>query len=371
MRVVMTLLVRDEADVVEANLRYHLGRGIDFVIATDNASTDGTTEILERFEAEGVLRLIREPAQDYRQAAWRTRMARLAATEHGADWVFNSDADEFWWPRRGTLKDVFETVPRQFGALAAPLVDFVPRPDSAEPFYRRMTFAETEFRNRRGQPGRTKPKMAHRGVPEVEISSGNHKLLAGGLRLVPGWEPILVFHFPLRSYAQFERKVSLKATNPTHDLDKQRADLVEALRRGELRQLYEARVPGEEELRRGLSEGSICEDPRLKDFMERLEVGPNPARSAVGSELGLGLEMWRSVRDAERRERLDLALRAKRKRAAGERQRRALAKRRRRERELRSRLSSIQASRWWRLGAFGRRLLGAPRGRRVDTNEPR
>ena len=55
MRLVMTLKVRDEEDVLEANLRYHLAQGIDFFIVTDNGSVDRTPEILSRYQAAGLL----------------------------------------------------------------------------------------------------------------------------------------------------------------------------------------------------------------------------------------------------------------------------------------------------------------------------
>ncbi len=41
----MTLLARNEADVVDAQIAFHLHAGVDFVIATDNASTDDTADL--------------------------------------------------------------------------------------------------------------------------------------------------------------------------------------------------------------------------------------------------------------------------------------------------------------------------------------
>src|SRR6266699_1532468 len=129
MKLVMTLLARDEADIVDAQLAFHLNAGVDFVVATDHCSQDGTTEVLRAYEREGRLHLIQEQGERLEQGVWVTSMARLAASEFGADWVINSDADEFWWPRGGSLKEVLAAVPDRYGVVKAFWRTFVPRPD--------------------------------------------------------------------------------------------------------------------------------------------------------------------------------------------------------------------------------------------------
>ena len=41
-RLVMALKVRDEGDILEANLRFHHALGVDHFVVTDNGSTDET-----------------------------------------------------------------------------------------------------------------------------------------------------------------------------------------------------------------------------------------------------------------------------------------------------------------------------------------
>ena len=207
MKLAMTLLVRDEPDILDAHLSFHLNAGVDVVIATDHRSTDGTTEILESYAREGYVHFIRREDERIRQSEWVTQMARLAATEQGADWVINSDADEFWWPRERSLKEVLAAVPPGYGVVRAVSRVFIPRPGDGW-FAERMTarLALTAPINDPATPFRHVAKAAHRAHPDAVVLQGNHDVTGLPYGELPTWSPIELLHFPLRSAEQAARK---------------------------------------------------------------------------------------------------------------------------------------------------------------------
>jgi len=198
-KLVLTLVVRDEADIVDAQIAYHLNAGVDFVIASDHQSQDGTTEILESYARDGYL--LRIPVQgEVRESAWRTHMARLAVAEHGADWVISSDADEFWWPRGESLKDVLAVIPERYAVVQALVRDFAARAGDGAFFADRRT-ARTSLLVSHGEvrePLARALRHVYRAEPEMVIEPGDP---THGGRRVPlrAWYPIEVFYFPART----------------------------------------------------------------------------------------------------------------------------------------------------------------------------
>ncbi len=203
----MTLLARNEEDILDAHLSFHRAAGVDFVLAIDNGSDDSTTDILGSYARDGFVDVTRETG-DLKQAEWVTRLARRAATEFGADWVINSDADEFYWPRGGSLKDVLRGGPGPLSEACGACGATSPRDRTSDEFFaERMTFGSAIQAPRTTAPTVRASRRRTVVHPEVTVLPGNHiERSAAGSTRSPGWYPIDVLHFPIRSLEHFTEK---------------------------------------------------------------------------------------------------------------------------------------------------------------------
>ena len=215
-KLVMTLLVRDEMDIVRENVEFHLRHGVDFLVVTDNGSTDGTREYLAGLECDGIAHIIDEPEQNYAQAVWVTRMAHLARERFGADWILHNDADEFWVPASGDLKTGLKS--RAANVIACPRWNMLPtrealsRPDYRF-FHNRLKVVKPLTADSvHGCEQHSlflfgaSPKVLTQATGLRGVAQGNHIADMDQASVVTS-NNIHIWHYPIRSYEQFERKV--------------------------------------------------------------------------------------------------------------------------------------------------------------------
>jgi hypothetical protein len=280
MRLILTLLCRNEIDIIESMIRFHLGHGVDCIVATDNGSNDGTRECLQRYVESGKLVLIDQFESTHDQAVWVSAMARMATEQMGADWLIHSDADEFWWPLNGDLKTTLQAVPPGVQALTVGRTNFLPPLqdsclEGSEPgcFHQRQLLRERRSLNSLGMP--LLGKICHRALPGISISDGNHgAALAGRALGASGTTAIEILHFPVRSLAQFGAKIShgaqALANNPRlHPLvgATWRQVYREHVLGGTLGAYYDNLCLTPLERARQLQEGSLLEDCRLHNWL--------------------------------------------------------------------------------------------------------
>jgi hypothetical protein len=217
-KLIMTLLVRDEADIVRHNIEFHLRKGVDFIIATDNGSIDGTRDILREYEEKGVLHLIDEDRHDHSQAQWVNRMGTMAREEFGADIVFHCDADEFWLPRSGNLKS--EISRRVEDILNIDVIHVLLNDkDGNERFPEDTRYAVVnpiepddymeDTINNNFYLYKNPPKVIFRtSRKNFEVSTGNHFVINTDWNILSGKSyDIVIYHFPIRNKLQFFSKV--------------------------------------------------------------------------------------------------------------------------------------------------------------------
>lgn len=210
--ITMTLLVRNEEDIVAENIRFHRALGVDSFIVMDNRSTDSTRNILKDLSRDIPIEYLHQPEDTYDQRTWVTQMARHAARDHGADWVINTDADEFWTPTEGGLKALLSRLDARTGTLAVKRHNAVVVTDSHDKLAGRShpsltTLFEAESRNNLGRP--LPGKVLHRAIPDVSVAQGNHAVEG-----VPGetelaGDRLRILHFPHRTLGHYKQKIRL------------------------------------------------------------------------------------------------------------------------------------------------------------------
>ena len=122
MKIFGVTLVRSEADIIAVTIRYHLQLGLDGVLVLDNASSDGTDQILERLaQTDNRVRWSRHEGE-YQQAELTTGLAR-DAFRAGADWIIPFDADEFWYAPVRAFREVLAA--SKAGALRAQVIHYI------------------------------------------------------------------------------------------------------------------------------------------------------------------------------------------------------------------------------------------------------
>jgi glycosyltransferase involved in cell wall biosynthesis len=224
--IVMTILVKDEIDIIEANIRTHAKLGVDAFVIMDNNSTDGTREKLEALKKEYEITIIDEKGL-YNQAAWMKKLSKTAKKIYNPRWVINNDADEFWIPKnKQTIK---EALPKKGAVLTCQRYNMIIDESAsngnfydASYYVHNPIFYKKETQLTEDYPSIILTKIGPKVITDPKglllLRGGNHKALhLRNLRdywrhydKIKRFDEIEVFHFVLRSYEQFEKHIKIR-----------------------------------------------------------------------------------------------------------------------------------------------------------------
>jgi len=210
MRVVTVTMIRNEQDIIETFVRYHVGL-VDEMVILDNGSVDQTGRILSLLRQEGLpLRLHFNSSPAFVQSSLVTQMVREAFESLGADIVVPLDVDEFLSTATGrNVRQDIESLPPDL-VSEVQWVTYVPTPSDdyrvQNPLLRITCRRATQF-NHDGNV--VVPASVWQRDPQLTIGQGSHCVRSGTGERLPveaATSGLSMLHFPLRSPEQMRAK---------------------------------------------------------------------------------------------------------------------------------------------------------------------
>ena len=219
-KLIMTIVVRNEEEVIERHIRFHKAMGVDGFIVTSHKSTDKTNEILENLKREGlVLDIIYKNTPNHQHSVWVKDMIKIAKNKYNAKWIINSDADEFYYSKVLNLKksiaeykninanvllvdSTFLFPNNEMDFLESPY--WVTKPFQPFEVEQLEIIDDKRFEEFTGSQGCT--KVIHKTKGFKNISDGNHSVIMYKQKQINA-SNITLYHYHIRNYQGYEEKV--------------------------------------------------------------------------------------------------------------------------------------------------------------------
>jgi glycosyltransferase involved in cell wall biosynthesis len=226
--------VKDERELLPHCMAQLARIGVDRVFAIDCGSSDGSVEWLEAHAGDR-LQFVRHDDRDPDAADQWERLNLRLARDSGADWVLFLDADEFWIPAGGFLRDCASLADHDVLQVHRFNVPLGPRgaclgagdPPGPADALSLIVAPVPQFRARlashaglpwiRGEPV---PQVMARPERIAGLAVGGHDIAGadgGPLRRATPAD-LLIAHLPFTSAARFERKLeNIRRIFAVHD----------------------------------------------------------------------------------------------------------------------------------------------------------
>jgi hypothetical protein len=212
MKLVAISTIRNEMDILETFVRFHL-QFVDHMIIVDHRSADSSSRILQSLIKEGLpLELTQENRMDFQQSLMMTDLMKKAVLDFGADWILPLDADEFLTSGgNGCIREVLEHLP-QDKIVKVPWRTYIPLP--SDNFQEPNTLVRIQH-HRRTERQKLRKILIPRALAKQSkgmIAAGNHgfvKKVFGRQKQFPyvDTDTLVHAHFPVRSPQQIAIKV--------------------------------------------------------------------------------------------------------------------------------------------------------------------